>query len=145
MTCFVCTELFTDTMLYISHLRKRHGNISSFPCYLSKCYRKYHRLDSYKYYLNKHLQNFESNRTLMHSKTSNTRPASNTNGENIFNSDSFPSDFEWMRLESVHKVLKNACNRSNNRFNILKIVFLKYQIRLFDFLISNKDISDTKI
>ncbi|XP_058985030.1 uncharacterized protein LOC131805637 [Musca domestica] len=50
-----------------------------------------------------------------------------------------------MRFESVHKKLKKICNSSNNKINLLKTIYTKYQIILFDFLINYSDILEDKI
>ncbi|XP_075168716.1 uncharacterized protein LOC142240860 [Haematobia irritans] len=50
-----------------------------------------------------------------------------------------------MRFESVHKTLKNICNSSNNKVNILKTIFTKYQIKLFDLFVNYADVLDKKI
>ena len=50
-----------------------------------------------------------------------------------------------MRFESMHKILKGICNSSNNKVNILKTIFIKYQIKLLDFLINYEDILKEKI
>lgn len=50
-----------------------------------------------------------------------------------------------MRFESLHKELKKICNSSNNKINLLKTIYTKYEVKLFDFLINYSDILDAKI
>ncbi|KAI8114696.1 hypothetical protein CVS40_12960 [Lucilia cuprina] len=55
--CFSCYKPFTNVNNLIRHLRIRHANIPRLTCCYHNCYRKYSRLDSYKFHLNSHFNN----------------------------------------------------------------------------------------